>query len=111
MPSHPPDRRLGDGPRWDLDEFERLDAVGFDEAWIGEHSTAAWDPCPAPELLIAQALLRTKQKRLGPLGHLLAYHHPVELVHRVAWRRDAASPVSASTPCRPRTLVRPSPHP
>jgi hypothetical protein len=35
--------------------------------------------------LIAQALLRTKRIRLGPLGHLLPYHHPVELAHRVAY--------------------------
>jgi hypothetical protein len=59
--------------------------LGFEEAWIGEHFTAAWEPCPAPDLLIAQALLRTKRIRLGPLSHLLPFHHPVELAHRVAY--------------------------
>jgi alkanesulfonate monooxygenase SsuD/methylene tetrahydromethanopterin reductase-like flavin-dependent oxidoreductase (luciferase family) len=85
MPSHPPERTIRDGQRWDLNELERLDSLGFEEAWIGEHFTAAWEPCPAPDLLIAQALLSTKQIRLGPLGHLLPYHHPVELAHRVAY--------------------------
>jgi alkanesulfonate monooxygenase SsuD/methylene tetrahydromethanopterin reductase-like flavin-dependent oxidoreductase (luciferase family) len=85
MPSHPPDRSIRDGQRWDLDDLEQLDALGFEEAWIGEHFTAAWEPCPAPDLLIAQALLRTKRIRLGPLGHLLPFHHPVELAHRVAY--------------------------
>jgi alkanesulfonate monooxygenase SsuD/methylene tetrahydromethanopterin reductase-like flavin-dependent oxidoreductase (luciferase family) len=85
MPSHPPERSIRDGQRWDLDDLERLDALGFEEAWIGEHFTAAWEPCPAPDLLIAQALSRTKRIRLGPLGHLLPYHHPVELAHRVAY--------------------------
>ena len=85
MPSHPPERPIADGQRWDLEELERLDRLGFDEAWVGEHFTAAWEPCPAPDLLIAQALPRTTRIRLGPLGHLLPYHHPVELAHRVAY--------------------------
>jgi alkanesulfonate monooxygenase SsuD/methylene tetrahydromethanopterin reductase-like flavin-dependent oxidoreductase (luciferase family) len=85
MPTHPPERGIREGQRWDLDDLERLDALGFEEAWIGEHFTAAWEPCPAPDLLIAQALPRTQQIRLGPLGHLLPYHHPVELAHRVAY--------------------------
>ena len=85
MPSHPPERSIRDGQNCDLDDIERLDELGFEEAWIGEHFTAHWEPCPAPDLLIAQALTRTKQIRLGPLGHLLPYHHPVELAHRVAY--------------------------
>ena len=60
------------------------DALGFEEAWIGEHFTAAWKPCAAPNVLIAQALLRTKRIRLGALSHLLPFHHPLELAHRVA---------------------------
>src|SRR6266852_5758681 len=85
MPSHPPERSVLEGHLWDLEELQRLDRLGFSEAWIGEHFTAPWEPCPAPDLLIAQALLRTKQIHLGPLGHLLPYHHPVELAHRVAY--------------------------
>jgi alkanesulfonate monooxygenase SsuD/methylene tetrahydromethanopterin reductase-like flavin-dependent oxidoreductase (luciferase family) len=85
MPSHPPERSIRDGQRRDLNDLERLDALGFEEAWIGEHFTAAWEPCPAPDLLIAQALLRTKRIRLGPLSHLLPFHHPVELAHRIAY--------------------------
>ena len=85
MPSHPPERSVRDGQRWDLDEIERLDRLGFEEAWIGEHFTAPWEPCPAPDLLIAQALLRTERINLGPLGHLLPYHNPIELAHRVAY--------------------------
>lgn len=85
MPSHPPERAISDGIGQDLEELVRLDRLGFEEAWIGEHFTAAWEPCPAPDLLIAQALTRTERLRLGPLGHLLPYHHPVELAHRVAY--------------------------
>jgi alkanesulfonate monooxygenase SsuD/methylene tetrahydromethanopterin reductase-like flavin-dependent oxidoreductase (luciferase family) len=85
MPSHPPERSIRDGLLWDLEEIERLDRYGFQEAWIGEHFTSAWEPCPAPDLLIAQALLRTERIRLGSLGHLLPYHNPIELAHRVAY--------------------------
>ena len=51
----------------DMQLVEHLDQLGYDEAWIGEHFTAAWEPCPAPDLLIARALLRTRQTRHGPL--------------------------------------------
>jgi alkanesulfonate monooxygenase SsuD/methylene tetrahydromethanopterin reductase-like flavin-dependent oxidoreductase (luciferase family) len=68
MPSHPPERGIGSGQRCDLEEIERLDRLGFDEAWIGEHFTVAWEPCPAPDLLITQALQRTERIHLGPLG-------------------------------------------
>ena len=85
MPSHPPERSIRDGQLSDLNELERLDALGFEEAWIGEHFTATWEPCPAPDLLIAQALLQTQRIRLGPLSHLLPFHHPVELAHRIAY--------------------------
>ena len=85
MPSHPPEVSIADGHEADLEELERLDALGFDEAWVGEHYTTTWEPCPAPDLLVAQGLMRTKRIRLGPLGHLMPYHHPVELAHRVAY--------------------------
>ena len=85
MPSHPPERSVGEGQALDLEELERLDSFGFHEAWIGEHFTSVWEPCPAPDLLIAQGLQRTENIRLGSLGHLLPYHHPVELAHRVAY--------------------------
>lgn len=85
MPSHPPERGLYEGHAWDLQHLEFVDRVGFHEAWIGEHFTAPWEPNPAPDLLIAQALLRTQHIKLCPGAHLLPYHHPVELAHRVAF--------------------------
>jgi alkanesulfonate monooxygenase SsuD/methylene tetrahydromethanopterin reductase-like flavin-dependent oxidoreductase (luciferase family) len=84
MPSHPPERGLYDGHRWDLQTLRWADELGFSEAWIGEHHTAPWEPHPAPDLLIAQALMETRQIRLAPGGFLLPYHHPAELANRVA---------------------------
>jgi alkanesulfonate monooxygenase SsuD/methylene tetrahydromethanopterin reductase-like flavin-dependent oxidoreductase (luciferase family) len=85
MPMHPPGSFLADTLDHDLRQIERLDGLGFDEAWIGEHFTAPWEPCPAPDLLIAQALAQTQRIVLAPGAHLLPYHHPIELAHRVAY--------------------------
>ena len=85
MPSHPPERSLYDGAQWDLEVLRRADALGYTEAWIGEHFTVAWEPCPAPDLLISRALAETQRIKLAPGAHILPYHHPAELAHRVAY--------------------------
>lgn len=84
MPSHPPERSLYDGQQWDLQMARWADELGFSEAWFGEHHTAPWEPNPAPDLLVAQALMQTRRIRLGPGGFLLPYHHPAALANRVA---------------------------
>ena len=84
MPSHPPERDIYDSHQWDLDYLELVDGLGYNEAWIGEHFTAPWEPIPAPDLMIAQALQRTSRIRLGSGVHLLPYHHPAERPARVA---------------------------
>jgi alkanesulfonate monooxygenase SsuD/methylene tetrahydromethanopterin reductase-like flavin-dependent oxidoreductase (luciferase family) len=85
MPSHPPERETFVGHQWDLDCLELADKLGFSEAWIGEHYTTPWEPVPSPDLMIAQALMRTKNIKLATGVHLLPYHHPAELAHRVAY--------------------------
>ena len=85
MPSHPPERNIYDSHQWDLDYLALVDELGYDEAWIGEHFTSPWEPIPAPDLMIAQALMRTKRIKLGSGAHLLPFHHPAELAHRVAY--------------------------
>ena len=85
MPSHPPERELFQAHQWDLDCLSLADRLGFEEAWIGEHFTSPWEPIPAPDLMIAQALMRTSRIKLATGVHLLPYHHPAELAHRVAY--------------------------
>src|SRR5262249_16023631 len=84
MPSHPPERNLYDGHPWDLQGLRWADELGFSEASIGEHHTAPWERHPAPDLLVAQALMQTSRMRIGPGGFLMPYHHPAELANRVA---------------------------
>ena len=58
MPSHPPECGLKEGHDWDLQVLRWLDEFGYQEAWIGEHHTAPWEPHPSPDLLLAQAFLQ-----------------------------------------------------
>ena len=53
MPSHPPECGLKEGQDWDLQVLRWLDELGYQEAWIGEHHTAPWEPHPAPDLILA----------------------------------------------------------
>jgi alkanesulfonate monooxygenase SsuD/methylene tetrahydromethanopterin reductase-like flavin-dependent oxidoreductase (luciferase family) len=85
MPSHPPERDLNEGNEWDLQTLRWLDELGYVEAWIGEHHVSQWEPNPAPDLLVAQALKQTSRLRIGPGGFLLPYHNPAELANRVAF--------------------------
>jgi len=84
MPLHPPHRAYADGYDRDVDQIVLADRLGMSEAWIGEHLTERWENAPAPDLLIAQALARTHDIRLGTGVTLLALHNPVYLAHRLA---------------------------
>ncbi|QLP97955.1 MAG: LLM class flavin-dependent oxidoreductase [Rhodoblastus sp.] len=84
MPAHPRSRSIRDGHMHDLDTLEYFDQIGLCEAWIGEHYTMPAEPCPSPDILIAQALLRTKRIKLAPGAFILPFHHPAELAHRIS---------------------------
>ena len=60
MPNHPTHRADADGHSCNLGTLAFADGKKFHEAWIGEHFTRKREPVPAPDLLIAQALLRTR---------------------------------------------------
>jgi alkanesulfonate monooxygenase SsuD/methylene tetrahydromethanopterin reductase-like flavin-dependent oxidoreductase (luciferase family) len=85
MPAHPPERPLREAHARDLQILRDADRLGFREVWIGEHFTQPWEPICAPDLLIAQALMETEQIVLAPGAHILPYHHPAELAHRIAY--------------------------
>ena len=84
MPSHPPERDIKEGYEFDLQSLIWGDRYGFSEAWIGEHYAARWEPHPAPDLLVMEALRATENIRIGPGGFLLPYYHPAALANRVA---------------------------
>ena len=67
----------------DLELVERLDELGFDEAWFGEHHSAGYEIIASPEVFIAVAAERTKNIRLGTGVSSLPYHHPLILADRM----------------------------
>ncbi|MGP0029891.1 MAG: LLM class flavin-dependent oxidoreductase [Acidimicrobiales bacterium] len=67
----------------DLQLMEHLDALGFDEAWIGEHHSAGFEIIASPEVFIATAAQRTRHIKLGTGVSSLPYHHPFMLTDRL----------------------------
>jgi len=67
----------------DLELVVRLDELGFDEAWIGEHHSAGYEIIASPEVFIGVASQRTRNIRLGTGVSSLPYHHPFILADRM----------------------------
>ena len=73
--------------RWrlqrDLEFVEHLDALGFDEVWIGEHHSAGSEIISSPEVFIAAAAERAKRIRFGTGVISLSYHNPLWVADRL----------------------------
>ncbi len=69
--------------RRDMHLVELLDDLDFDEAWIGEHHSAGFEPIASPEVFIAAVAERTRRIRLGTGVSSLSYHHPLILADRI----------------------------
>jgi len=82
-PFHPIDENPTLAIERDLELVQHLDRLGYEEAWIGEHHSAAYELIASPELFIAAAAERTKHIRLGTGVSSLPYHHPFILADRI----------------------------
>jgi limonene 1,2-monooxygenase len=82
-PFHPIDENPTLAIQRDLELVEWMDQLGYDEAWIGEHHSAAYELIASPEVFIAAAAERTKHIRLGTGVSSLPYHHPLMLADRI----------------------------
>lgn len=69
----------------DLQLIEYAESLGFDEFWVGEHHSGAWETIPAPDIFLAAAATRTKRIRLGTAVINLPYHHPFHVAERMAF--------------------------
>ena len=82
-PHHP----IGENPtlqfKRDLDLAEKLDQLGFDEFWCGEHHSTGWEVIASPELFLAAAGQRTHTIKLGTGVISLPYHHPFNVAQRL----------------------------
>jgi limonene 1,2-monooxygenase len=82
-PHHP----IGEHPmlqfRRDLDLVERLDRLGYDEFWCGEHHSSGWEMIASPEMFLAAAGERTQRIKLATGVISLPYHHPFNVAQRM----------------------------
>ena len=68
-----------------LREIELADKVGFHYGFCVEHHFTPQESwCSSPNLLAAAAGARTKNIRLGAMGHVVPLHDPVRLVEEIA---------------------------
>jgi limonene 1,2-monooxygenase len=82
-PFHPVDENPTLAIERDLELVQWLDALGYEEAWIGEHHSAGYEIIASPEVFIAAAAERTRRIRLGTGVSSLPYHHPFMLADRI----------------------------
>lgn len=85
MPMHPPEKDRTRCFEEDLEVVVLADQLGYTEAWVGQHHSVAWEPIPANDLFIANALPRTKQIRFGTGVTLVPLHHPTNIAVRLAY--------------------------
>lgn len=82
-PHHP----IGEHPmlqfRRDLDLVERLDQLGYDEFWCGEHHSSGWEMIASPEMFLAAAGERSRRIKLATGVVSLPYHHPFHVAQRM----------------------------
>ncbi len=67
----------------DLEFVEHLDALGYDEVWIGEHHSAGSEIISSPEVFIAAAAARAKRIKFGTGVISLSYHNPLWAADRL----------------------------
>jgi limonene 1,2-monooxygenase len=82
-PFHPADEDPTEQLHRDLAFLQHLDALGYDEAWIGEHHSGGYEIIPSPELFIAHAAAITRRIRLGTGVVSLPYHNPLMVADRI----------------------------
>src|SRR6202047_3759201 len=67
----------------DLELVVRLDELGFDEAWFGEHHSAGYEIIASPEVFLGVVSQRTTNLRVGTGARSAPFHHPFILADRM----------------------------
>ncbi len=82
-PNHRPDDDPTLALERDLELVVRLEQLGFEEAWFGEHHGSGWQYIASPETFIAAASQRTTRIRLATGVAALSFQHPLMLADRI----------------------------
>ena len=82
-PYHPVGDSFALTIRRDVRTIQWLDELGYDEAFVGEHHSAGWEPIPSPELFLTHVAQVTERIRLGTGVINLPYHNPYMVAERI----------------------------
>jgi len=84
MPLHRPEKPWAQALREDQEAVLLADALGFSEAWIGEHFSSKVEQIPSPMMFLATLIDRTKSIRFGTGVVNLPHHNPITVAAEAA---------------------------
>jgi limonene 1,2-monooxygenase len=85
MPLHLPTENPSLAFDRDIDLIKYAEDLGYDEFFVGEHHSAAWETIPSPEMFLAKASATATRIRLGTSVINLPFHHPFHIAERLAF--------------------------
>lgn len=85
MPLHTPNENPSLAFERDIGMINYAEELGYDEVYVGEHHSAAWETMPMPELVLAKASATAQRIRLGTGVVSLPFHHPFHVAERFAF--------------------------
>ena len=85
MPVHDPAKPMAQCFDEDLELAVQCEQLGFDDFWVGEHHSSAYENIVMPEIFLAKVLGLTHSIRVGPAPVCLQYHHPAHVAGRLAF--------------------------
>jgi limonene 1,2-monooxygenase len=75
-PIHTPNESPSVAFHRDIEQIVRMDELGFDEVWVGEHHSTGYELVSSPEILLAYVAAKTQRIRLGTGVASIPYHNP-----------------------------------
>jgi alkanesulfonate monooxygenase SsuD/methylene tetrahydromethanopterin reductase-like flavin-dependent oxidoreductase (luciferase family) len=84
MPLHDPERDYQSVLKDDREAILHAEALGYDEAWVGEHYACKTEPIPDPLQFMATLIPVTKRIKFGTAVINMPQHHPAQVAGNVA---------------------------
>ena len=79
----PPTQNITTSLQRNLETIQWIDALGYDEAWVGEHHSAGSEIIADPMIFLAHAAALTRTIKLGTGIVPLPYHNPYHVAERM----------------------------
>jgi len=67
----------------DVEQIVRIEELGFDEVWIGEHHSTGYEIIGSPELFLSYVAAKTQRIKLATGVISVPYHHPFMVCERM----------------------------